>query len=173
MPARTIYVREEDEDIWRRAEELASNGSQSLSAIVTASLRFFVRTREERFGLVTLRVNRDETGASAPTREVQFAGLVAAAEQRVPGVVVYLTPKRNLIFWSRETSGLGAAGALAVFASLEEAQVATDAEGRPRYPLEVLAEAGRKLGSLDGRSIPNEAGTLAPPGWTETRTLDV
>ena len=174
MPARTIYVREEDEDIWRRAEELASNGPKSLSAIVTESLRFFVKSREEHFGLVTIRVNRDEVGAVVtPPRMVQFAGLVLAAEDRIPGAVVYLTPKGNLVFWSRETGGVGAVGALRVFLSIQEAQLETDADGKPLYTVDLLANASRKLSSIEGKSIPNDAGAPAPPASTTTRQLDV
>lgn len=178
MPARTIYIRDEDEDIWRRAEELASNGPgpTSLSAVVTASLRFFVRTREDHFGLVTIRVNRDEAGRPAPVHAVQFAGLVLAAEEQTDGVLVYLTPKRNLVFWSRESDGSAtAAGALRVFPSLAAAQLAADTDGRPLYTPELLAAASRKLHSLDGREIPDNAGAPAQGARTEMapRRLDV
>jgi|GEM_PF-2983915 len=176
MPARTIYIRDEDEDIWRRAEELASNGPKSLSAVVTESLRFFVRTREDHFGLVTIRVHRDEAGRPTPAHVVQFAGLVLAAEDQTEGVVVYLTPKRNLVFWSRESDGsAAAAGALRVFPSIAAAQLATDVDGLPLYTPELLAGASRKLHSLDGREIPDNAGTPAPRPRidTATRQLDV
>jgi hypothetical protein len=160
MPARTIYVREEDEEIWRRAEELARNGPDSLSAIVTAALRLYVLSKEDRYGLVTVRTNQDENGTPTPVRVVQFAGMAVASENRIPGTTVYLTPKGNLVFWTAEHVDGSTAGALRVFRSIQEAQLATDRDGKPLYTPELLSAANSKIRSLQGKTIPNDAGQL-------------
>lgn len=46
MPERVIYIREQDEELWQKAEELV--GKESLSAFVAEALKKLIATKEHR-----------------------------------------------------------------------------------------------------------------------------
>lgn len=144
LPRRTIYVRDEDQDIWERAA--AITGEESLSSFVTEALRRLILTREQQAGQspykrIELLVGAEDprTGIISSNRTVAFTGRCI-----VQGPIeVYETPKHRLLFYYRE-SGYGF---YAVYESLEEAAgVESEATGDPFYSPDLIAKVAEALG---------------------------
>lgn len=89
MPNRTIYVSEDDQPLYRRAQELAGD---NLSAAISTALKRFVELEEGRlagFDEITVKV-----GTGGARRKVRFSGLLLgewmrASGERVETVRVY------------------------------------------------------------------------------------
>lgn len=97
MPKKTLYVRDEDVQIWERAEAI---DNESLSSVVTTALRRYVLSKEmggpyERIELKVAVFTED--GRIDGSRTVAFQGRFLA---RQGGCLVYETAKKRIAFYS-------------------------------------------------------------------------
>lgn len=151
MAPKTVYIRDEDEEVWRKAEELATERSESLSAFVAQALRARVSALEPQYGLVTA---YGRLASADPSEGLAEMGFAATGIAHAPGVVVYVTPKGNLVFrHAAPINGSDNAALLRVFSSLQDAMDATDEEGAPLYPPDLLARVTETVGRLRGKKI--------------------
>jgi hypothetical protein len=85
MPAKNIYVRDEDVSLFERAEEL---GGESLSAVIAEALRRYVEVEEAKlsgYEEYTVEVGVWRTQGSDDTREIKFIGKMLAGGQTLNG----------------------------------------------------------------------------------------
>ncbi len=145
MPRRTLYVRDEDQAIWQKAEALADQ--DSVSALVTEALRRFILAKEqetgmspfERIELSVAAVNSDD--AIIGDRQVAFTGRELVNEWPWQ---VYETAKHQLLFYTID-SDYGFYEVYKNVAAAAEARNPRD-EDAPMYPSELLAAVAESLG---------------------------
>jgi hypothetical protein len=135
-----------------------------------------VRGLGVRFGRVTVRVDRNESGAPVPPHDVQFPGMAIASTRTIPGVTLYLTPSWKIVLYNHMLPGEDGSGvgALRVFDTLDEVRTARTATDEPLCPATVFEEAQQRVATLYGNSIPNDfervsSGSPAesPPQWLD------
>ncbi|MBC7340873.1 MAG: EXLDI protein [Clostridia bacterium] len=153
MPAKTIYIRESDLEIFDRAEKLGT--AESLSAAIAEALRRYVAAEEARLkGMeeITLTVGTWGGGQGEPdTKKVRFTGRLLAdgrtyADRDTRGVdwAIYQTKKGQILLyretWSR-WQGEESAAVYRVYPSLGEL-----ADANPDLPGSILERAREALG---------------------------
>ena len=144
MPRKNIYVRDEDQDVWERAEKLADG--DSISAIVTEALRQFVLHREQSSG--TGLYERQELeiasvdqrlNAIDGERKIAFQGRLLVSDDLYD---VYETAKHQLLFYWVD-SGYGF---YKVYPSISSASADTDPRtGKKRYSGELMTDIADEL----------------------------
>lgn len=72
MPTKTIYIREEDQELWKEAEELAVN--ESLSSFLAQVVREYVRKKEAEMGEMTRIVIKTFEDAESKAVNQAFTG---------------------------------------------------------------------------------------------------
>ncbi|MBC7193911.1 hypothetical protein [Marinobacter sp.] len=153
MPAKTIYVRESDLEIFDRAEALGT--SESLSAAIAEALRRYVAAEEARTkGMeeVTLTVGTWGGSLGEPdTKKIRFTGRLLAdgrtyTDRDFRGVdwAIYETKKGQILLyretWSR-WQGEESAAVYRVYPSLGDL-----VEANPDLPGSILERAREALG---------------------------
>ncbi|WP_053961236.1 hypothetical protein [Sulfobacillus thermosulfidooxidans] len=102
MPRRTLYVREEDQVIWEKAEALSDQ--ESMSALVTEALRRFILAKEQAAGTspyqrIELEITEINRNGMPYDRKVAFTGRELVDDGPL---VVYETAKHRLLFYHEE-----------------------------------------------------------------------
>src|ERR1700730_16544772 len=104
MPNRTIYVADSDVSLFERAQTLAGG---NLSAAIAEAIRRFVEAREKKvsgFEEITVEVGKlVHTHKRFQGRLLARAHIFEENEMRQLSYSVYLTPKGNLVVYSRNT----------------------------------------------------------------------
>ncbi len=155
IPRRNLYIREDDESIWKRAESLA--GEESLSATVTEALRRFVLAKEQEAGIspyqrIELSVAITDQEDSVSVEQRIIGNRIIAFNGRIliddPDVAVYETTKHKLLFYFKDANGYGSYG---VFDSLQEASEARawemGADGELMFRGDLIAKVAEALGT--------------------------
>ena len=111
MPKTSIYIRDEDVEMFERARELA--GEEGLSKVVASTVKLYVRIKEaEKDGMEEIRL---EIGVDDNTEEIAFIGKLIAEytkdrgenfdrKDRWTDYKVYLTSKGYLLLYKEHGS---------------------------------------------------------------------
>jgi hypothetical protein len=147
MARKTIYVRDEDEEVWKKAEQLAEQlAGSSLSRLIVDALRRevvrleAVKEVKDGFERILIEYRNEPHG---PLKKVAFNGKWLAREEQYDTEGIALTEKGQFFHYSRDfQTELGqyrifqSFNDLAVYANDEENQVNTD----------LIAEAAEAIG---------------------------
>lgn len=146
MPRRTLYVREEDQVIWQKAEALAD--TESLSALVTEALRRFVLAKEQESGKspyerieLTVSSIDPETNGVSDERTVAFTGRKLVSHG---WYTVYETAKHQLLIYGVDESN--GSSFYNVHKTFDDAAAARNHNDEPLYPPDLLAAGAEQLG---------------------------
>lgn len=140
MGKRAVYVRDADEPIWEKAQQLAG---ESMSALILDMLRNYVQKREEvKEGMerveIEVSVMNDNGLPTGGMRKVAFQGReLASTAWRDANITAYLTAKGKFLFFYDSNSG---PSSYSVYDDLEEAAEEMD------YGADFLAEVAEAAG---------------------------
>ncbi|MDW7711980.1 MAG: hypothetical protein SCH98_16060 [Deferrisomatales bacterium] len=152
MPNLCVAVREGDEELWKRAVELA--GEDVAAARVTDALTRLVAEREadgQGFGPIEIQVPvLSANNWVVGMRAVAFQGKELARHSPHPMAhsVAFRTRKGKLLIQRASDQGprFGVGGPYLVYETLSEARAAVDSRGEPLYDAAFLDEVARALG---------------------------
>ena len=161
MPQKMIYIREEDLELFEKAQSLAG---ESLSGVIAEALRQYVKKKEaeaEGFEEVTLEVGYWPPRGAKETKKIRFTGKSLAWGQKFTGQTgsrddrgtdyeIYLTKKgKYLLYWHQwsrwQNEGSNADYALLSSLPKPGEEVEGELGDRIVFPASVLEEAGGEV----------------------------
>ena len=148
-PRRNLYVSDEDQSVWTRAEQLAQ--PQSLSALVTSLLRRYIEQRQAATDRIVVEI--DDSNQAGTTRKA-FRGRMLVRNFRsdetqiMQGTLYFAAQgaKGGLALWDSDTLD-GPTAALQTYDSFEEAEAEDWDTGRAMgWPRDFLSAISSALG---------------------------